>query len=270
MQKRIIFIDYDGTLINGADGVYTPTARTRTALRALRRAGHELILSTGRSLCFLEPDVLELFAGSISENGAHIAYGGNVYRNLEIPPALLRELRADLDGRGVVYVLESTDRCTTPDVRAPYYQKVMRYFNLPLEKVTPTADAPGTVYSKFMVFAESRPVLEDIQRRWSGVFDLVPHHLLPCADGMLAGTSKGEGVRLLCERLGILVQQAVAIGDSKNDLEMFQTVGTAIAMRVHAPALDQAAAFVTGSVAEDGVVQALYRLGLFPEQGGCV
>ena len=51
----------------------------------------------------------------------------------------------------------------------------------------------------------------------------------------------------------------MAIGDSDNDLSMLRMAGLGVAMANAAPQIQQAAAVCTGSNAEDGVAQAIYR-----------
>lgn len=38
-------------------------------------------------------------------------------------------------------------------------------------------------------------------------------------------TSKGNAIRKMCERLGINIDQTVAVGDYYNDIEMFEAAG---------------------------------------------
>ncbi|MFM9597375.1 HAD hydrolase family protein, partial [Streptomyces scabiei] len=51
-------------------------------------------------------------------------------------------------------------------------------------------------------------------------------------------------------------------GDSWNDVEMFQVVGTAVAMGGADPELQEMADLVTTDVLDDGIHNALTRLGL--------
>lgn len=41
----------------------------------------------------------------------------------------------------------------------------------------------------------------------------------------------GEGVRRLCEHIGVPISQAVAFGDGENDAEMLAMVGHGVAMQ---------------------------------------
>ena len=78
----------------------------------------------------------------------------------------------------------------------------------------------------------------------------------------LLGTDKGEGVRAILAHRGLDAADAIGIGDSWNDREMFDVVGTSVVMGQADPELQRHADQVTASVAEDGVATALARLGL--------
>ena len=51
----------------------------------------------------------------------------------------------------------------------------------------------------------------------------------------------------------------MAVGEDENDLEMIRRAGLGVAMGNAAETVKAAADFITGSNAEDGLVQALYR-----------
>jgi hydroxymethylpyrimidine pyrophosphatase-like HAD family hydrolase len=75
-----------------------------------------------------------------------------------------------------------------------------------------------------------------------------------------AGVDKAVAFDQLCACRGIGVGERAAIGDGYNDLGLFATVGTAVAMG-HAPAeVREQASLVTGSNDEHGVAQALATL----------
>ena len=59
------------------------------------------------------------------------------------------------------------------------------------------------------------------------------------------GINKGEAVKLLCERLAVPLENAVAAGDAANDLSMILTAGTGVAMANGTPEVRAAADYVT-------------------------
>jgi len=55
-----------------------------------------------------------------------------------------------------------------------------------------------------------------------------------CAEIVAPGADKGAALRLVLDRLGIDAADAVAVGDSSNDLPMFAVAGTSIGLRTDA------------------------------------
>ena len=73
------------------------------------------------------------------------------------------------------------------------------------------------------------------------------------------GFNKGTGIEKVCELLSEDVKNTFAFGDSINDMEMFQTAGTGIAMGRCADEIADIADFVTTHLEDDGIWNALKR-----------
>ena len=72
--------------------------------------------------------------------------------------------------------------------------------------------------------------------------------------------SKGNAVKLLCEHLKIDIEKTMCIGDSVNDLEMFEVCNYRVAMNNANEKVKEIANYVTLSNNEDGVGVVLERL----------
>ena len=72
--------------------------------------------------------------------------------------------------------------------------------------------------------------------------------------------SKGAAVRWLARRLGIPLEQTMAIGDQFNDLEMIEYVGHGVAMAGAPPEVQAAARYIAPPVAEEGAAQIVEAL----------
>ena len=70
---------------------------------------------------------------------------------------------------------------------------------------------------------------------------------------MADGVSKGEGLKIALEYRGIKPEQAIAFGDEENDLPMFSVAGFSAAPSSAKEKVRQAADFVFGSNAEEGL-----------------
>ena len=74
--------------------------------------------------------------------------------------------------------------------------------------------------------------------------------------------SKGTAVRLICERFGVPLEDAIGFGDSMNDIAMIETVGTSVCMGNGMEELKEKCDIVCPSVEEDGLEKAFLQLGL--------
>ncbi len=83
---------------------------------------------------------------------------------------------------------------------------------------------------------------------WTAWLDLAP-----------VGVSKASGLEYVARALGLTAADALAVGDGRNDLEMFEWAGRAVAMGQAIQEVIDAADDVTGSVYEDGLATELTR-----------
>lgn len=73
--------------------------------------------------------------------------------------------------------------------------------------------------------------------------------------------SKGSGLRYLADELGISVKNSIAFGDGGNDLELFEIVGTSVAMsNSEFSKLKDKADIIAESNDDDGVAKVLIEL----------
>ncbi|MBR0508067.1 MAG: HAD hydrolase family protein, partial [Clostridia bacterium] len=91
--------------------------------------------------------------------------------------------------------------------------------------------------------------------------DVAAHH---CLNGELINRNfdKGKGVRIVADAYGIAIGDTIGFGDSMNDLEMIETVGTSVCMDNGSPKLKEVSDLVCPAVDADGLAIAFERLGL--------
>jgi HAD superfamily hydrolase (TIGR01484 family) len=94
MDRKAVFIDVDGTLVNDR-GVVPGSARR--AVSEARANGHLMFLSTGRSMAEIWPEIREIgFDGYIA--GAYVEAGDEVLVHHHLSQAVLAELQKGLGG----------------------------------------------------------------------------------------------------------------------------------------------------------------------------
>ena len=85
-----------------------------------------------------------------------------------------------------------------------------------------------------------------------------------CINGELINRKfdKGLGIRRMAEALDFPIEDTVGFGDSMNDLEMIETVGTSVCMANGSPQLKRKSDLVCPAVEEDGLAWGFRELGL--------
>ena len=112
---------------------------------------------------------------------------------------------------------------------------------------------------KVNLFFKKRDVCSRICSR----LRFLPLSLAVSASGNLEitgrGVNKGSGLALLCGRLGLPAEKTAAVGDGRNDLELFRTAGLAIAMENACPEVRREATATVPDCDHDGAAVAMER-----------
>lgn len=279
--SRTIFLDVDGTLLEHGEHI---APRTAEAIRSARAAGHLVFLSTGRSAADIHPRVAEIgFDGAITNSGALVTAGDTVVADRPLAPALTDRMLSALHARGIRYFLQTHDGVYASDdmaeLLATHLQQLRdsetargglrpedSFAGLAGRRFPSTADADLTRIAKAVFVSDHAEGLDELRADLGEDFLVVPGSIpLPGgSNGEISerDTTKGSAIELLLQHLGRDATSAIAVGDSWNDVEMFQVCGTSVAMGNAHDELKAMADFVTTNVLDDGVWHAFQRLGL--------
>lgn len=102
-EKKVLFFDIDGTLIDNGKGVCDIPTGVKRAFKRLQEAGHRLMISSGRPKAMLHEKILEAgFDGYVLANGGYVEIDGESiyeermdYDALKKVIALLKEMGCD-------------------------------------------------------------------------------------------------------------------------------------------------------------------------------
>lgn len=239
MEKRMLFMDLDGTLLDDHAQI---TPGNRQALNRALEWGHGVVITTGRPLKSAMDQARKL---RLDKPGCYlIAYNGALIydwerqeqifaRTLPIPTVL--EIFDYVNARG--FHLQTYDtwnvlvepHCDDAIVRK-YCSRIVMDFKVIGDVHTDLREEPV----KVLIIEPERleeicRLQKDIEERFAGKVDTFfsnPTYLEVVPGGM----SKGEAVKRLCGLLGIPIENAVAVGDAANDLSMIAAAGTGVAM----------------------------------------
>ncbi|WP_415079023.1 Cof-type HAD-IIB family hydrolase [Microbacterium sp.] len=276
--RRVVFLDVDGT-ITAHGGRISP--RTPDAVRAARANGHLVLLCTGRAAGDIPPDVAAIgFDGAITDSGVLVTVGDDVVLDRPLPRERARFMIETMDSLGVHYVLQADGEVYANEGMNDLLQEHERAIRERTGAVRPEDSLSGLVDQTFPPAAEAdldrvakavfvcdeEEGFDELRQSLGDGFHLV-RGSIPLPGGSNgeaneAGVTKGSAIERLLPVLGMDAADAVAVGDSWNDVEMFQVCGVSVAMGNAHPELKELADVVTTDVLDDGIWNAFVRLGL--------
>jgi Cof subfamily protein (haloacid dehalogenase superfamily) len=273
MRYRLLALDVDGTLLDPA-GQLRPAVQQ--AVAATQKRGVRVVLCTGRRFRTALPlaQQLRLSDPAVVHNGALVKdlQSGATLQQCYMSPdvyshalALLRQ-----GGAPMVYIdafHEAVDILTEGLERVHPFQRTYLQDNLPHCRIVTDIDTPptyGVVMMSVMADEAHLRVLRPQVQQTLGTQARVNLLMNKNYQGYILeilhpSASKWDALQRWAQREGIASEAIMAVGDDENDLEMIRHAGLGIAMGNAAETVKAAADFITGSNAEDGLVQALYR-----------
>lgn len=270
---RLAAFDLDGTLLQ-QHAFLSP--RTRQALQKAHEKGVELVPATGRMLHFLPDCLTELpfLHYAITSNGAGVydlSTGACLYANT-FPPALAASLTRfflSLDLWVECYVNGHAwiHRATLENGPGHYHLPANK--RLFVQKPYRIADdLPQLIETEQLAVEKiNLPYLPPALRAmlWQKMDEMPDVTAVSSVDDNMelnvTGCDKGDGLRHLCEKLGIPLADVFAMGDNGNDLTMLRTAGVSAAMKNGTEEAKKAATFVTRyPCEEDGAARCLEEI----------
>lgn len=277
MTGKLIFFDIDGTVW---DWVRVIPPSTVEAMRKLHENGHIPLICSGRAKGNIrDKRLLEMgFEGMVAACGSHVEYRGKVLRSDLVDPKLVKTIVDTARETRVPIVLEGPDKHWISGVGFEKDDFVtMMYSDLGDDAIVLGEYTPSMTINKFSGDVITCSDYRTFKARLEPYFSFIEHPITPdmnirpdkdvnsikmVFEAVIPGTSKAVGIKQLCEYLGTSPEEAIAFGDSNNDLDMIKCVGTGIAMGNGSDALKALADYVTDSVLDDGIYHALEHFGL--------
>jgi hydroxymethylpyrimidine pyrophosphatase-like HAD family hydrolase len=274
MDVKLIALDLDGTAL--LDDHKTVSPRMAQALREAASRGVLVVPATGRPRTLLPEAILASarcrFA--VLSNGALVydLQRGRVLRENTIPLAcalsliealkpfdLLVEICAD----GHIYVERRDMERLDSWQLGPFHIEYLRSAGLAIDSFSQYSERGGKAIEKVNLPFIPSGVREDVERtlsRWRGISSV--HSGDNSIEITHALATKGEGLRALCDMMGVDMSCVMAIGDSGNDVSMLEVAGIGVAMGNACALAREAAASVTATNECDGAALAIERYAL--------
>ena len=262
-EPALLFFDIDGTIF---DDMRRLPATVKPAMEAAHRNGHMLFINTGRTLCNMDRR-LDGFPldGWIMGCGTRIICRGETLQSMEYGPEeslRLRRIFLDLE----IPLVFECDTAMYFDLQNAAHPAIAG-FRKWAEQYGICRDVrendPEFRAVKMFCFADRAKIGEAEKRtaaagmpytaisRGQDRWEVVP-----------SGYSKGKGMDILREHLGVKRENCYAFGDSRNDLTMLEHAGCGIAMGNAEEEVKAVCSYVTGRPENDGIEKAMKYFGL--------
>lgn len=259
-MQKILFFDIDGTIYREGYGIYESAA---TAIRACAKAGHLLMLSTGRGMSTIPDAVRELpFTGGVFGCGTHVQVGEKVLLDAAVMGTGCQDVLEVLYRNDCPYFVNNSDYIYyDPDfLPADRRDMARRMYYAYHGRLRPMEENPGRI-SKLTAYPQDSSRIPQIAEGLSPWFDIIVHAEYDYIELVLKGCTKGTGVDLILQELGISRKDAYGFGDSANDLPLLEAVGHGVIMG-DAPEAIKGGFIRAGSIHDDGLARVLTELRL--------
>ena len=278
MDKKLIFLDIDGTILGPDSGIHQTV---KEGLQKARTRGHQVFICTGRS-CHMLPEELEdvELDGVIANAGSDIwIRGQNIFREA-LKEELLKRTLAVLEQMETIYILEGFEKIYVSERGARILSEsepvpgdnpeIIRWKNF-FGRWGNTGDirdwnpvqAPIPKIS-FMLW--SRQDAERLYHIFKKDFHVAffPPRTESFFNGELISrtANKGTAIQRTAEYLKVRIQDTVAFGDSMNDYQMIEQAACGVVMGNGDEKLKAVADRICEPVEDDGVLRELERMGL--------
>jgi len=258
---KIIFFDIDDTLRNSKTGFIPSTIPT--AFKQLRDKGILTGIATGRGIFGVVPEIKALKPDFfVTLNGAYIEdKKGNVIYSNKIAKDKVEEYITWTKEVGIDYGLVGS--------QAAKLSRRTEMISQAIDPIYPDLEVDPDFYQK-----------EDIYQMWTfeeqGDDLVLPESLASTlrmvrwhehsSDVVPISGSKAAGAVKVVDQLGLKPENVMVFGDGLNDLELFDYAGISIAMGVSHDNIKEKADYITKTLEEDGIFDALEGFGMVEKE----
>ncbi|WP_459478882.1 Cof-type HAD-IIB family hydrolase [Clostridium saccharoperbutylacetonicum] len=278
-EKKIIFIDVDGTLCN--DEGFVPESAA-IAVKEARKNGHLVYLCTGRSKAEIYDYIMEIgFDGIIGAGGGFVEVGNKMLYHKKVSEENVRHLVEFFNKHNVDFYIESNGGLYASKNLIPKLEKIL-YGDIENDQVAKNKkeNNPNHFIEALITgqdlyrddvnkacFLEPKEIsFEQIKEEFKNEFEVI-HCTVP-AFGEDSGelgvpeVHKATAIEVLLKHLSIDVKDTIAFGDGLNDIEMFEFCELGIAMGNAKEGLKEIADEITDTHDEGGIYNSLKKHGL--------
>ncbi|MDR1259263.1 MAG: Cof-type HAD-IIB family hydrolase [Tannerellaceae bacterium] len=264
MKYQLLVLDVDGTLLNDRKEI---TPYTLATLIKVQQMGIRIVLASGRSTHGLRPvaRVLEMD----KYNGFILSYNGGQIFNMQTDELLFERrmnpkdipyIVKQADSRDFAILTYHRDTLITNRADDSHVQEEAARNNMKITEAKDFASFVTFSPCKCMLVSDDSEAMSDLhaklKKRLSGSLDVFrsePYFL----EIVPPQINKADTLGVLMERLQLVSEAVMAIGDGVCDIGMIQMAGLGIAMGNASETVKRCTDYTTATNEEDGVAKAV-------------
>lgn len=255
---KAILLDVDGTLLSFK--THQMPQSTIDSIRQAHAAGIKVIIATGRAFSDLKELEAIPYDAVAALNGSEcLLRDGTIVSQKLIPEEDFKKALALSKQYDFVVALEKNEGILVNRIT----QEIIDFMRLVAHPNPPVVDiekefAKGGCCQMCFYFddATEKIVMEQLPNlvamRWHPIF----------ADINVAGVNKAVAVESFAKYYGFDISETMAFGDGGNDIPMLKAAGIGVAMGNAFDSAKAAADYVTDTVDDDGIRNALLHFGI--------
>ncbi|MEE0965715.1 MAG: Cof-type HAD-IIB family hydrolase [Bacilli bacterium] len=282
MNKKIVFFDVDGTLVDVRPArEYIPDS-TVEAVRKTRENGNLCFLCTGRSKAEIYSHIMEVgFDGIIGAGGGFVEIGNDMLYHKKVGKDAINHVVDFFEEHGFDYYIESNgglyasknlvprlefisygDLENDPEARKKKEEAPSHF----IPSLKQGYDLHRDDVNKICFLEKEGFPFEKIYNEFKDEFNVI-HCTVPMfgddsGELSVPGVNKASAIESLINHLGIPKENTYAFGDGMNDADMLEYCQYGIAVGNAKEGLKAIANEITDDIAEDGIYNSMKKHGL--------
>ncbi len=275
MNKKIIFLDIDGTLVEAGENV--PKDSALEAIRRAQENGHKVFLCSGRNEAMLSPLLQYDFDGYVASSGGFVVCDGEIIYDLpmekekyDLAVTLLHKhnVVCTVEARDMSYGDQNLEELFSAGEEGELNSELIRWKKAINESlnILPMEEYDGRPIYKVVMMANEMSQLDEARAALEDEFDfcIFGDGRFNIVNGEMINRAfdKGRGIEKVCLHLNHPIEDTIGFGDSMNDLQMIETVGVSVCMENGSEELKEISDLTTPRPSEDGIYKAFAALGL--------
>ncbi|MDO5122649.1 MAG: HAD family hydrolase [Erysipelotrichaceae bacterium] len=276
MTKKIIFLDVDGTLIDYEQKL---PSSARQAVIDARKNGHRVYICTGCSRAEIDSKHWDFeLDGMIGGDGAYVEDHGKVIMHQRLTEEQVRHVVDWCTERGIIfreecnsgmYICDGYEEGSLQariaymkgkgaDVPEGYRPPLPSHMISGANMIRDDVNKFSFVLRTYQDHLDSIKEFPDLKAgTWGGVGEAALY-----GDLGVKNINKAHAINVLLDYIHADAKDAVAFGDAKVDIPMFECCGYSVAMGNAGKECKEAADYITDDINEDGLANAFRHLGL--------